>query len=190
MIVLIDNYDSFSYNLYQLIGTYNPDIKVVRNDKITVEEIKALAPTHIFLSPGPGRPCDAGICEEVVRELGGKIPIMGVCLGHQAICEVYGATVTYAPKMMHGKTSIAQLRTDTPLFTGMEEKVQVARYHSLVAKKDTIPDSLIVTAVTQDGEVMAVQHSKYPVFGVQFHPESIMTPQGGTMVQNFLKVTV
>lgn len=190
MIVLIDNYDSFSYNLYQLIGTYNPDIKVVRNDKITVEEIKALAPTHIFLSPGPGRPCDAGICEEVVRELGGKIPIMGVCLGHQAICEVYGATVTYAPKMMHGKTSIAQLRTDTPLFTGMEEKVQVARYHSLVAKKDTIPDSLIVTAVTQDGEVMAVQHTKYPVFGVQFHPESIMTPQGGRMVQNFLKVTV
>ena len=190
MILLIDNYDSFSYNLYQMIGTYHSAISVVRNDKITVEEIEAMAPTHIFLSPGPGKPSDAGICEAVVEKLGGKIPIMGVCLGHQAICEVYGATVTYAPRMMHGKTSMAQLRTDTTLFAGMEEKVQVARYHSLVAKKDTIPDTLMVTAVTADGEVMAVQHKEYPVFGVQFHPESIMTPQGGRMVQNFLKVSV
>lgn len=190
MILLIDNYDSFSYNLYQLIGTYNPDITVVRNDKITVEEIEALSPTHIFLSPGPGKPCDAGICEEVVEKLAGRIPIMGVCLGHQAICEVFGATVTYAPQMMHGKTSIAQLKTETPLFRGMEETAQVARYHSLVATKDSIPDTLMVTAVTGDGEVMAVQHAQYPVFGVQFHPESIMTPQGGRMIQNFLEVTV
>lgn len=190
MIVLIDNYDSFSYNLYQLIGAYCQDIRVVRNDKITVQELRTLAPTHIFLSPGPGRPCDAGICEETVRQLAQEIPIMGVCLGHQAICEVYGATVTYAPEMMHGKTSIASLRTDTPLFAGMEQKAQVARYHSLVAQKDTIPSQLKVTAVTEDGEVMAVQHVQYPVFGVQFHPESILTPEGGRVIENFLKVTI
>lgn len=187
MIVLIDNYDSFSYNLYQLVGSFEPDIKVIRNDQITVEELAQLKPSHIILSPGPGKPSDAGICEEIVQKLGGSIPILGVCLGHQAICEVYGATVTYAPEMMHGKTSIATLETDTAMFEGMEPKTQVARYHSLVATKDSIPECLLVTAVTDDGQVMAVQHRDYPVYGLQFHPESIMTKEGGAMIQNFLK---
>lgn len=188
MIVLIDNYDSFSYNLYQLVGKYEPDIKVIRNDQVTVEELEKMNPSHIILSPGPGKPSDAGICEQVVKKLGRQIPILGVCLGHQAICEVFGATVTYAPQMMHGKTSMVQLKTDTPLFAGMKDTVQVARYHSLVATKDSIPDCLTVTALTDDEQVMAVQHMTYPTFGVQFHPESIMTPDGGEMVQNFLRV--
>lgn len=188
MIVLIDNYDSFSYNLYQLVGKYEPDIKVIRNDQVTVEKLEKMNPSHIILSPGPGKPSDAGICEQVVKKLGSRIPIMGVCLGHQAICEVFGATVTYAPQMMHGKTSMVQLKTDTPLFAGMKDTVQVARYHSLVATKDSIPDCLTVTALTDDEQVMAVQHVTYPIFGVQFHPESIMTPDGGEMVQNFLRV--
>lgn len=188
MIVLIDNYDSFSYNLYQLVGKYEPDIKVIRNDQVTVEKLEKMNPSHIILSPGPGKPSDAGICEQVVKKLGRQIPIMGVCLGHQAICGVFGATVTYAPQMMHGKTSMVQLKTDTPLFAGMKDTVQVARYHSLVATKDSIPDCLTVTALTDDEQVMAVQHVTYPIFGVQFHPESIMTPDGGEMVQNFLRV--
>lgn len=188
MILLIDNYDSFSYNLYQLVGKYEPDIKVIRNDQVTVEELEKMNPSHIILSPGPGKPSDAGICEQVVKKLGRQIPILGVCLGHQAICEVFGATVAYAPQMMHGKTSMVQLKTDTPLFAGMKDTVQVARYHSLVATKDSIPDCLTVTALTDDEQVMAVQHMTYPIFGVQFHPESIMTPDGGEMVQNFLRV--
>lgn len=190
MVVLIDNYDSFSYNLYQLIGTYEPDIRVFRNDKITPDEILSLNPSHIFLSPGPGKPSDAGVCEDVIRQLGGKIPIMGVCLGHQAICEVYGATVTYAVKMMHGKQSVVELDNESRLFAGMEKQAEVARYHSLAAKKDTVPDCLKVTAVADDGEIMAVEHKEYPVFGLQFHPESIMTREGGIMVENFLKVTI
>lgn len=188
MVILIDNYDSFSYNLYQLIGAYETDIKVFRNDKITPEEIQAMNPTHIFLSPGPGKPSEAGICEDVIRKLGATIPIMGVCLGHQAICEVFGATVTYAAKMMHGKVSMIDMTEDGTLFKGLSGKIEVARYHSLAAKKETIPDCLKVTALAEDGEIMAVQHKEYPVFGLQFHPESIMTKEGGIMVENFLKV--
>ena len=187
MILLIDNYDSFSYNVYQLVGQIEWDIKVIRNDELTVEEIEALKPSHIILSPGPGKPADAGICEEVVRKLSGKIPILGICLGHQAICEVFGANVTYAKQLMHGKQSGVSLDTDSQIFLGMEPKQKVARYHSLAADKDTIPNCLKVTAVTEDGEVMAVEHREYPVYGLQFHPESVLTTGGEKMMANFLK---
>ena len=187
MILLIDNYDSFSYNLYQLIGEISPDIKVIRNDEMTVEEIRNLKPERIILSPGPGRPEDAGIIIEAVTALGKEIPILGVCLGHQAICAAFGATITYAKELMHGKQSDVRFQTDTPLFKNCPETAPVARYHSLAADAATMPEELKVTAVTTDGEIMAVQHKKYPVFGVQFHPESIMTPDGRTMLKNFIE---
>lgn len=186
MILLIDNYDSFSYNLYQLIGEIEPDIKVIRNDEMTVDEIKALNPDRIILSPGPGRPEDAGIIVDVVKTIH-DIPILGVCLGHQAICTAFGATVTYAKELMHGKQSDVKFDTDCPLFRGCPDIAPVARYHSLAADADTIPKELKITALTTDGEVMAVQHREYPVFGVQFHPESIMTPDGKQMLINFIK---
>ena len=189
MILLIDNYDSFSYNLFQLVGELEPDIRVIRNDEMTVNEIRALAPDRIILSPGPGRPEDAGIIIEAARTLGQTIPTLGVCLGHQAICAAFGATVTYARQLMHGKQSDARFDRDCPLFRGCPEVAPVARYHSLAADPDTIPDCLKVTALTTDGEVMAVQHKAYPIYGVQFHPESIMTPDGRTMLKNFLKET-
>ena len=185
MVLLIDNYDSFSYNLVQLIGTLEPDIRVIRNDEMTVPEIKALAPTHIILSPGPGRPDRAGVCEDVVWQLGSEIPILGVCLGHQAICEVYGASISYAEQLMHGKMSVINL-PDSPIFEGLGKTAEVARYHSLVALPETIPACLQVTATTEAGEIMAVQHEKDPVYGLQFHPESILTPDGITMLENFL----
>ena len=190
MVLLIDNYDSFSYNLYQMIGEINPDIKVIRNDELTAEEIEELHPTHIILSPGPGKPENAGVCEDVVRKLGGRIPILGVCLGHQAICEVYGAVVTYASRLMHGKQSEVSLDKSSSLFAGLENKIKVARYHSLAAKKDTIPDALKVTAVAEDGEIMAVEHKTCLVYGLQFHPESILTPQGKTILENFMKENI
>lgn len=187
MIVLIDNYDSFSYNLYQLIGKYDADIHVYRNDKITVDELDALQPDAIILSPGPGKPSDAGICEEVVKKLYTKYPILGVCLGHQAICEAFGATVTYAKQMMHGKISEIQISLESRILNGLKEPVTVARYHSLAVVENTLPSELIATAKAEDGEIMAVEHVKYPLFGLQFHPESIMTPQGGKMIQNLLQ---
>ena len=187
MILLIDNYDSFSYNLYQYIGEIDADIKVIRNDEMTVDEICALHPDRIILSPGPGRPEDAGVIIDVAKPLGRDIPILGVCLGHQAICAAFGATVTYAKQLMHGKQSIVRFDVSCPLFNDCPEKAPVARYHSLAADDRTIPDCLRVTAVTDDGEVMAVQHAEYPIFGVQFHPESIMTPDGKTMLYNFIK---
>ena len=188
MILLIDNYDSFSYNLYQLVGEIDPDIKVIRNDELTVKGIRELKPKRIILSPGPGRPEDAGIIMEVVKELGKEIPILGVCLGHQAICATYGATVTYAKELMHGKQSEVEFDTDNILFRNCPKKAPVARYHSLAADKDTMPEELIITARTKDGEVMAVQHREYPVYGVQFHPESIMTPDGKQMLYNFINM--
>lgn len=207
MILLIDNYDSFSYNLYQLIGEIEPDIRVIRNDELTVEEIRAMAPDRIILSPGPGRPEDAGVICRVAAELGKEIPILGVCLGHQAICAAFGATITYARKLMHGKQSEVRFDPDCPLFAGCPETAPVARYHSLAADPATMPDCLKVTAVTvpehqgaadggqtkpdcgnmAGGEVMAVQHRQYPIFGVQFHPESIMTPDGKRMLENFIR---
>lgn len=187
MILLIDNYDSFSYNLFQLIGEIEPDIQVVRNDELTIEEIRERKPERIILSPGPGRPEDAGNIIEVVQSLGGEIPILGVCLGHQAICSAYGATVTYAKTLMHGKQSKAELDASCLLFQGCSKETLVARYHSLAADEATMPECLRVTAKTEDGEVMAVQHRTYPVYGVQFHPESIMTPEGKQMLQNFIQ---
>ena len=185
MILLIDNYDSFSYNLYQLIGEIEPDIKVIRNDEMTVEQIRDLKPDYIILSPGPGRPEDAGVITDVVKAIH-DIPILGVCLGHQAICAAFGATVTYAKKLMHGKQSDVKFDKDCPLFADCPEIAPVARYHSLAADADTIPEELKITALTTDGEVMAVQHREYPIYGVQFHPESIMTPDGKTMLKNFI----
>ena len=187
MILLIDNYDSFSYNLFQLIGEIEPDIRVIRNDEMTVEGIKSLKPDHIILSPGPGRPEDAGVIMEVAETLGTKIPVLGVCLGHQAICAAFGATVTYAKELMHGKQSDVKFDTSCPLFAGCPQNAPVARYHSLAAAPDTIPECLKVTALTEDGEIMAVQHKEYPIYGVQFHPESIMTPDGKQMLRNFIK---
>ena len=186
MILLIDNYDSFSYNLYQLVGELNPDIRVARNDALSVDEIIALNPERIIISPGPGRPENAGNIVQVARELSGKFPILGVCLGHQAICAAFGATVTYARRLMHGKQSPARLDRSCPLFDGLPEVVPVARYHSLAADPDTLPDCLKVTALTDEGEVMAVQHAQYPTFGVQFHPESILTPDGRQMLKRFI----
>ena len=186
MILLIDNYDSFSYNLYQLIGSINPDIQVIRNDAMRVAEIDALHPEAIVISPGPGRPEDAGICIETVQKLGGHIPILGVCLGHQSIAMAYGGTVGYAKTLMHGKQSIAELDTASPLFCGLPDKTKVARYHSLSADPDSLPVSLQTIAKAEDDEIMAVQHKEYPVFGMQFHPESIMTPDGKQMLANFL----
>lgn len=187
MILLIDNYDSFSYNLYQLIGEIEPDIRVIRNDEMKVQEIEVLKPDRIILSPGPGRPEASGIIMEAVKDLGGIIPILGVCLGHQAICAAFGATVTYAKELMHGKQSEVRFRTDCPLFRDCPPTAPVARYHSLAVDAGTLPEELEITAVTADGEVMAVRHRQFPVFGVQFHPESIMTPDGGTMLRNFIK---
>ncbi|MFI3166693.1 MAG: aminodeoxychorismate/anthranilate synthase component II [Bacillota bacterium] len=188
MILLIDNYDSFSYNLYQLIGSMDSDIKVVRNDKITIEEIQKLSPKAIFLSPGPGHPKDAGIIVEVIQKLGDKFPIFGVCLGHQAICHAYGGVVSYASKLMHGKSSIAQINTNAEIFKGMQESMQVARYHSLSAVQSELPDCLEVIAQTESGDIMAVCHKTHKVFGVQFHPESVLTPQGYKIIKNFLEV--
>lgn len=190
MILLIDNYDSFSYNLYQLIGGIRDDIKVVRNDEVGIQKIEEMAPEYIFLSPGPKRPEDAGICIETVKYFAGKIPVMGVCLGHQAICKAFGAEVSYAKQLMHGKTSVATLDNESPIFKGMEHKIKVARYHSLAAVPDTMPDCLKVTAVTDDGEIMAVEHRDYPVYGLQFHPESVLTPDGYKIIDNFLKIKV
>ena len=186
MVLLIDNYDSFSYNLYQYVGELEPNIKVIRNDGMTVEEIRALNPDRIILSPGPGRPEDAGIIIDVVKQLGGEIPILGVCLGHQAICAAFGATITYAKQLMHGKQSDVDFDKTCPIFKHCPENAPVARYHSLAADAQTIPDCLKVTARTTDGEVMAVKHRSLPIYGVQFHPESIMTPDGKTMLSDFI----
>ena len=187
MILLIDNYDSFSYNLYQLIGEIRPDLKVIRNDEKTIEEIRKLKPDAIVLSPGPGRPEDAGVCISVVKELGAEIPILGVCLGHQSICAAYGGEITYAKKLMHGKTSELVVEEDNKLFQGIDQPIQIGRYHSLAAKEETLPEELKVTARTVDGEIMAVEHRTNPVYGLQFHPESILTPEGKKMLENFFR---
>lgn len=186
MILLIDNYDSFSYNLYQMVGEINPDIMVIRNDEMTVSQIEKLNPEKIIISPGPGRPEDAGIICEAARSVCTRIPTLGVCLGHQAIVHAFGGKITYAKRLMHGKQSEITLDTDCPLFSGLEKQEKVARYHSLAADENTLPDCLKVTGITADGEVMAVQHREYKIFGVQFHPESILTPNGKKILENFI----
>lgn len=186
MILLIDNYDSFSYNLFQLVGTLNPDIKVIRNDEMTVAEIEALNPSHIIISPGPGHPSDAGICEKVIDYFKDKKPILGVCLGHQAICETFGATVSHAKRLMHGKMSVISIENDDALFRGLSERPEVARYHSLAAIEATMPDCLEIIARSDDDEIMAVKLRNHDVYGVQFHPESILTPEGIKILANFL----
>ncbi|MDR2047354.1 MAG: aminodeoxychorismate/anthranilate synthase component II [Clostridiales bacterium] len=187
MVLLIDNYDSFSYNLYQLVGCIEPSIRVIRNDEKSAEEIDSAEFSHIIISPGPGRPENAGICFDIIKRFAGKIPILGVCLGHQAICGVFGATVGYAKELMHGKASdITVDNENCPIFFGLTRVISAARYHSLAAYGETVPESLVVTARTDDGEIMAVKHKDFEVYGVQFHPESILTPQGKTIITNFL----
>lgn len=186
MILLIDNYDSFSYNVYQLIGSISHDIKVIRNDELSVSEILALSPSHIIISPGPGRPCDAGVCEELIREAAGKVPILGICLGHQAICETFGAEITYAKQLMHGKKSKITFDGASAIFKGLDGELEVARYHSLAASAEGFPEELKITAQTPDGEIMAVEHRTFPIYGLQFHPESILTQNGKKLLENFL----
>ena len=188
MILLIDNYDSFAYNLYQMMGSIQPDIRVIRNDEMTVMEIEELMPQAIVLSSGPGKPGEAGVCVEAAAHFAGKIPILGVCLGHQAIYEAFGGMVGHAKDLMHGKQSRIKLMADSPLFEGLGPEMMVARYHSLAAQADTVPDELMVLACADDGEIMAVQHREYDVYGVQFHPESILTLKGSILLENFLKI--
>ena len=189
MILLIDNYDSFSFNLFQLMGTINSDIKVIRNDELTVDEIMELEPDHIVLSPGPGRPDKAGVYEDLLQYMVKEkvtTPLLGVCLGHQALGEALGATVSYAKTVMHGKSSMIRQVEESPLFTNIAPIFQGARYHSLAIDPDTVPDDLVVTAQTDDGEIMAMEHKELPIYGLQFHPESILTPEGEQMMRNFL----
>ena len=187
MILLIDNYDSFVYNLYQFLAVEDPDVRLVRNDRITPEEALSMKPDAIVISPGPGKPSDAGVCIELIRQLKGRIPILGVCLGHQAIGEAFGATVTHASRLMHGKTSLLTDVADDIIFKGIKKPVQVARYHSLSVQESTLPEELEVTARSEDGEIMAMRHREYPIYGLQFHPESVMTPDGPVMIRNFLE---
>lgn len=186
MLILIDNYDSFSYNLYQLIGCVSPDIKVVRNDEKTISELEAMKPSHIVISPGPGRPADAGISEKAIEYFKDKCPILGVCLGHQAICEVFGGKVGYAAKLMHGKSSNIHIANGSNLFRGLPPIIRAARYHSLAAERISLPDELLIIAEDDGDEIMGLKHRDYDVYGVQFHPESILTPMGETIIKNFL----
>jgi len=185
MVLLIDNYDSFSYNLYQVIGAIEPDIKVIRNDEISVDEIKRLAPSRLVISPGPGKPSDAGICIGAIKRLYSSMPILGICLGHQAIYEAFGGTVSYASRLMHGKSSQVNLDLENDLFKGLPPVISAARYHSLACIESTLPGALKITARTDVGEIMAVCHKEYPVYGVQFHPGSILTPDGGLLLRIF-----
>jgi len=186
MILVIDNYDSFTYNLVQYVGELGAEVRVFRNDEVTPEELEALAPTHIIISPGPGTPADAGISNAVIRHFHGRVPILGVCLGHQCIGEVFGGKVVRAPRLMHGKTSPVY-HHGQDIFYGLPSPVQATRYHSLIVE-EPLPDVLEVTAFTAKGEVMALRHREAPTFGVQFHPESILTEGGRRMVENFLRV--
>lgn len=188
MILIIDNYDSFTYNLYQYLGELNPDIEVYRNDKITIDEIREKNPSHIIISPGPGFPADAGISEEVAGELGKYIPVLGVCLGHQGIGEVFGGKVVHADRLMHGKASDINVSNSCRLFTGLPGRITAGRYHSLIVERETLPQELEITAATDDGEIMGLKHREYPVYGIQFHPESILTTSGKTILKNFLSI--
>lgn len=186
MLLILDNYDSFTYNLVQYFGELGADIQVHRNDAITVEEIQCLKPERICISPGPCTPNEAGISLELIREMGASTPILGVCLGHQSIGQVYGGEVVRAERLMHGKTSPIY-HEGASIFSGLQSPFEATRYHSLIVRRDTLPDCLQITAWTQEGEIMGLQHKQYPVHGVQFHPESILTQNGKKMLENFLK---
>ncbi len=188
MVLVIDNYDSFTYNLVQYLGELGAEVKVVRNDEITPQEILEMAPDRIVISPGPCTPNEAGVSLDVIRTLGENIPILGVCLGHQSIGQAYGGKVIRAEKAMHGKTSLVHHHGNDPLFESIPDPFQATRYHSLIVEKDSLPDCLEVTAETEDGTIMAMHHKTHPVWGVQFHPESILTADGKTMLANFLKL--
>jgi anthranilate synthase/aminodeoxychorismate synthase-like glutamine amidotransferase len=187
MILVIDNYDSFTYNLVQYFGELGGELCVVRNDQITLNEVRALNPAHIVISPGPGDPNDGGVSLEVIDQLGAQTPVLGVCLGHQCIGQVYGGVVKRAPKQMHGKTSLIY-HDDDPMFAGLSNPFLATRYHSLIVEPETLPDCLQVTARTEEGEIMGLRHRQHPVYGVQFHPESILTPEGIQILRNFLAV--
>jgi anthranilate synthase component II len=187
MILVIDNYDSFTYNLVQQMGEMGAELCVIRNDQLTLNDIHAMNPSHIVISPGPGDPDDAGISLDVIRHLGATTPILGVCLGHQAIGQAYGGVVKRAPRLMHGKTSMI-FHDGDPMFAGLSNPFEATRYHSLIVEQDTLPDQLLVTAYTEDGEMMGLRHKEFPVYGVQFHPESILTAQGPRILKNFLEV--
>lgn len=188
--LLVDNYDSFSYNLYQMLGSIDPDIVVVRNDEVTAEDVVGMSPDRVVISPGPGRPEDAGNCVDIIRGCAGVVPILGVCLGHQAICVAYGATVTYARRLMHGKRSECEVDPGSEIFRGIGPEITVGRYHSLSVDPATLPDELTVTALADDGEVMAVEDRRRRVFGLQFHPESVLTPEGAGILRNFMEVRI
>jgi anthranilate synthase/aminodeoxychorismate synthase-like glutamine amidotransferase len=188
MILVIDNYDSFTYNLVHLVGRHTDDLEVIRNDDWTIEEVEARAPDGILISPGPGRPAEAGLTEPVIEQLGDTTPILGVCLGHQAIGEVFGGTVVQAEELMHGKTSPVE-HSGTGVFAGVDAPFDATRYHSLVIDRDAFPhDALEITAEAEDGTIMGLQHRSYPLYGIQFHPESVMTKAGPTIIENWLSV--
>ena len=187
MVLVIDNYDSFTYNLVQYLGEMQVDLQVHRNDQITLEQIRALNPERILVSPGPCSPRESGLSNDIIREFGSKIPLLGVCLGHQCIGHVFGATVTVNYRMMHGKTSLIQ-HNGQDLFEGMPNPFSATRYHSLVIQRDALPDVLEITAQTAEGEIMGIRHKQAPIWGVQFHPESVLTESGRTIMKNFLKL--
>ncbi len=187
MILIIDNYDSFTYNLVQYFGELGAGPVVRRNDEITIDEIAAMGPERICVSPGPRTPQEAGISNDVIREFGGKVPLLGVCLGHQCIGDVYGGEVVRAERLMHGKTSPIQHR-GTDVFAGLPEPFEATRYHSLLVRRETLPDCLEITAETAEGEIMGLRHKDLPVYGVQFHPESILTSEGKRLLGNFLEL--
>jgi anthranilate synthase/aminodeoxychorismate synthase-like glutamine amidotransferase len=189
MILVIDNYDSFTYNLVQEMGEMGAELEVVRNDQASLDDIRAMNPSHIVISPGPGTPDDSGVSQDVLRYLGETTPILGVCLGHQCIGQVYGGVVKRAPRLMHGKTSMVYHKGD-PMFKGVPSPFEATRYHSLIVEEATLPDSLMITAFTDQGEIMGLRHKQFPVYGVQFHPESILTKYGPRILQNFLEVRV
>ena len=187
MIIIIDNYDSFTYNLVQQIGAFGERMEVFRNDKVSIEEIEEKMPDHIIISPGPCTPKEAGISNDIIKNFSGKIPILGVCLGHQCIAYTYGADVVRARRLMHGKTSMIKHDGKT-IYKGLSNPFVATRYHSLIVKEDTLPDFLEVTARADDDEIMGVRHKEYPLEGVQFHPESFLTEEGPKLLKNFLSL--
>lgn len=187
MIVIIDNYDSFTYNLYQYIGEINPEVEVYRNNKITINELRDKRPSHIIISPGPGHPRDAGISVELIRQMHKEVPILGVCLGHQAMGEAFGGRVIHAKELVHGKASIVKINK-CELFGNIPESFKAGRYHSLIIESSTLPEELEVIASTEDGQIMGVKHKRYPMYGIQFHPESVLTEYGMQILRNFLKI--